>query len=82
MCIHSFKTEEGLAVWNNVGEPGRYRGKWNKPDTDKYYMILLIYGIWNIWNYKIESRKVFPRDWNGANGEMFKEFIDSVMQDK
>ena len=39
------KEEGNLTFWDNVDEPEEHYAKWNKPEKNKYHMILLICGI-------------------------------------
>lgn len=43
---YSFIKKEGNpTIHNDVDESGRHYAKWNKPEKEKYCMILLIYGL-------------------------------------
>lgn len=41
----ALKKEGNSVVSNNMGEPWGHHAKWNKPVTDKYYVIPLIWAI-------------------------------------
>ena len=43
--LFSHKKEWNNAICSNMGGPGDYLTKWNKPEKDKYHMIWLMCGI-------------------------------------
>ena len=47
---------------NDMDGGGEYYAKWNKSEKDKHHMILLIWVLWNKWEFKKQNR----RTWEGG----------------
>ena len=82
--VIQLQEERNPLLFDSIDETGGYYAKWNKPDKDEYFMLLLI--CWNFkkLNSEPETRMVVTRgaEWMGGNKVLAKWYKLSVKEEQ
>ena len=53
----SHKKEQNDAICSNMDGPRDYHTKWSQKEKDKYHMVSLICGIWNMTQMNLSTKQ-------------------------